>query len=101
MTVAVDMTVAISIFLKRDLKLAAIGQFHALAQAAFAAKTIQHARNPAGILAEFAGLALKTVNFLDDLDRNYHMIVREVKQGVGVVQQNVGVENVIFHFLIL
>ena len=84
-------------FLERDFQLAAVGQMHALAQAAFAAKAVEHPRNGAGVLAEFGGFALEAVNLLDDLDGDQDIVVGEVEERVGVVENNVGVENVIFH----
>ncbi len=50
---------AIAIFLNADFQLAAVGQSHALAQAAFAAKAVEHPRNGARVLAEFGDSRLK------------------------------------------
>jgi len=56
------------------------------------------AGNKAGILAEFGGFALKAVNLLDDLDRQENMVILEIEERIGVMEQDVGVENVIlFH----
>ena len=84
-------------FLNDDAELAAVGQLHALAQAALAAKAVEHPGNGAGVLAQFGGLALEAVDFLDDFDGNQDIVVLEVEQGVGVVEEDVGVEDVILH----
>ena len=98
--VAVAVGMAVAVFLERDFQLAAVGQFHALAQTAVAAKTVEHPRNRARVLAEFGGFALEAVNLLDDFDGDQDIIVREVEEGVGVVKDNIGVEDVIFHWVI-
>ncbi len=95
MAVAVGGTVAV--FLKGDLQLAAVGQFHAFAQAALAAEAVEHPRDRARVLAQLGGFALEAVNFLDDLDGNQDIVVLEVEERIGVVEENIGVENVIFH----
>ena len=82
-------------FLKDDAELAAVGQGDAFAQPARAAKTVEHPGDGAGILAQFGGLALEAVNFLDDLDGQQDVVVLEVEQGIGVVEQDIGVKNVI------
>ena len=64
---------------------------------AFAAKTVEHPRNLPRVLAKFGGFALETVNFLDDFDGNQNAVFVEAQKRIGIVQQDVGVENVIFH----
>ena len=73
-----------------------LGSFHAFAQAAVAAKAVEHPRHAARVLAQFGGLALEAVNFLDDFDGNQDVIVLEAQKRIGIVQEDVGVENVIF-----
>ena len=85
-----------AIFVKHDLELATVRQVHAFAQAAGAAKTVEHPRHAARVLTQVGGLALEPVNLLDDLDGNQDMIVHEAQKRVGVVQEDVCVENVIF-----
>ena len=87
----------VAVFLKDDFQLAAVGQFHAFAQAALAAKAVEHPRNRARVLAELGGFALEPVNFLDDFDGNQDVVFREAEQRIGVVEEDVGVEDVIFH----
>ncbi len=98
--VAVEGAVAVSrmaVFVKGDFEFAAVGQFHALAQAAGTAKTVEHPRHGARVLAQVGGLALEAVNFLDDFDGNQDVVVHEAQKRVGIVKEDVGVENVIFH----
>ncbi len=49
----------------------------------------------AGILAEFGGFALEAVDLLDDLDGQEDVVILELEQGIGVMEQNIGVKNVI------
>ena len=78
--------------LKHDSQFAAGGQFHAFAQAAGAAKAVEHARDGAGVLAKFGGFALETVDFLDDFDGKEDVVLLEIEQGVGVVEEDIGIE---------
>ena len=84
--------------LEDDAEVPAVGQDDAFAQPARAAEAVQHAGDGAGILAEFGGLPLKAVNFLDDLDRQEDIVVLELEQRIGVMEQDIGVKDVIlFH----
>jgi hypothetical protein len=67
------------------------------AQASRAAQAVQHARHAAGVLAQLAGVALEVVDLLHDLDGDEDVVVLEVEQRVRVVEQDVGVEDVVFH----
>ena len=78
--VAVRVAVAVAVFLERDFQLAAVGQFHAFAQAALAAKAVEHPRNRARVLAEFGGFALEAVNLLDDFDGDQDIVIREIEE---------------------
>ena len=62
-----------------------------------AAKTVEHPRNRAGVAAQLGGFALEPVNLLDHLDGDEDMIVREIKNGVGIVEEDIGIKNVVFH----
>ena len=88
---------AVAVFVERDLELAAVRQIHAGAQAALAAKAVEHPRNRARVAAQLGGFALEPVNLLDDLDGHEDIVFLEIDERVGVVEQDVGVENVIFH----
>ncbi len=83
--------------MERDFELAAVRQFHARAQAAFAAKAVEHPRHRARVAAQFGGLALEAVNLLNDLDGHEDIVFLKIDERIRVVEQNVGVENVIFH----
>jgi hypothetical protein len=54
-----------------DLQAAAGGQIDAIAELTLGAETVEHARNGAGVLAEFCGLALEAINFFENFDGNY------------------------------
>ena len=82
-------------FLKDDAELPAVGKRDAFAQPARAAKAVQHAGDRAGVLAEFGGLALEAVNFLNDLNGQEDVVILELEQGIGVMEQDIGVKNVI------
>ena len=73
--IAVGRAVGEAVLLNSDPQLAAVGQFHAVAQAALAAISIEHPRNGAGVLAQFGGFAFEPVNFLDDFDGNQDVVV--------------------------
>ena len=63
-----------------------------------AAEPVQHAGDGAGVLAEFGGLPLEAVDFLNDLNRQEDVVVLELEQRIGVMEQDIGVKNVVlFH----
>ena len=49
------------------------------------------------VLAEFRGFAFEAVNFLDDFYGDQDVVILEIEQRIGVVEQDVGVENVVLH----
>ena len=63
-----DLAVDVAVFLENDFQFAAVGQFHAFAQTAVAAKTVEHPRHHARVLAQLGRFAFEAVNFLDDFD---------------------------------
>ena len=76
----------------------AVGQRHALAQLAGPAQAVQHAGHGARILPQLGGFAFKAVDFLDDFDGQHDVIIIEIEQRVGVVEQDIGIKDVIlFH----
>ena len=81
--------------LKYDAEVPAVGQRNAFAQPARAAKAVQHAGDRPGVLAQFGGLALEAVNFLDDLNGQEDVVILELEQGIGVMEQDIGIKNVI------
>ena len=82
---------------KNDPQPSAVGERHTFAEMALAAQAVQHPRNRAGVLAQFARLALEAVDFLNHLNGDEHMVFLEVEDGVGVVEEDVGVEDVVLH----
>ena len=85
-------------FLEDDTELPAVGQADAFAQPARAAEAVQHAGDGARVLAQLGGFPLEPVNLLDDLDRQEDIVLLEVEQGIGVMEQDIGVKNVVlFH----
>ena len=90
--------VAVLVFVpENDAQPASVRQGDAFAQTAFGAQTVERARNGAGVRAALGGFAFEPVNFLDDLDGNQEVVLLKIEDRVRVVQENVGVENVIFH----
>src|ERR1035437_9461061 len=88
---------AVGVFVERDFELPAVWQLHARAQAAFAAKAVEHPRNRARIAAQLGGLALEAVNLLDDLDGHEDIVFLKIDERIRVVEQNIGIQNIIFH----
>jgi hypothetical protein len=84
--------------MKDDTEVPAVREGNAFAQPARTTETVQLAGDGAGILAEFSGLALKTVNLLDDLDRKEDIVLLELEQRIRVMEQDIGVKDVVlFH----
>ena len=78
--------------------MAAVGQGYSFAELACPTKSIQHSGYGARILAQFGRFAFKTINFLNDLNRQEDIIVLELKERIGVMEQNIGIKDVIlFH----
>ena len=86
---------SLAAFLVDDLQGAPGGQVHPPAQASGAAQPVQHAGDSPGILAQLARLPLEAVHLLNDLDRNQNMVVLEPEEGIGVVEEDVCIENVV------
>ena len=57
------------------------------------AKPVEVADDRPGVAAEVVGAGLELVEFLDDVERDDHLVVGEQEQRVGVVQQDVGVDD--------
>src|SRR5439155_27182784 len=84
--------------LENDAKTSAVGEGDAFAQTTGAAQAIERAGDIAVILAELGGFAFEAIYFLYDLDGQQDIVLLEGEQGIGIVQQNISVENVIlFH----
>jgi hypothetical protein len=83
-----------------DAQGAAIAEGDALGEGTLGAEGVEAAGDGTGVLAAFAGLALELVDLLDDLDGDQDLIVLEVQEGVGVVEEDVGVEDVVLDVLL-
>ena len=57
------------------------------------AQPVEVADDRARVAAEVVGAGLELVQLLDDVERDDHLVVREHEQRVGVVQQDVGVDD--------
>ena len=64
-------------------------------RAAPLAKLVEQARDRAGVAAPLRALALELIDLLDHVDRDDDVVVLEPEDGVGVVKQDVGVEDVV------
>ena len=67
------------------------------AQSTLGAQVIKTARNRPRVLPKLARLALEAIDFLDHFDRNQDAVVSKGKEGVGVVEENIGIKYVVFH----
>ena len=94
------MAVLVSV-VEHDPQPASIRQADAFTQTALGAQTVQRARYHAGVGAALGGFAFEPVHFLDDLNGNQDVVLLKIEDGVGVVKEDVGVENVIFHWACL
>jgi hypothetical protein len=81
--------------LKYDTEVPAIGERNAFAQAARATKAVQQSGDRPSVLAEFGGFALKAVDFFNDLNGQEDVVILELEQGIGVMEQDIGIKNVI------
>ena len=53
--------------------------------------------NRAGILAELGRFPFESIDFFDDLDRDQDIVLFKTEEAVGVVEEDVGINNVVFH----
>lgn len=67
------------------------------AQTALGAQTIECASDGAGVLAEFGGFAFEASDLFEHFDWDQNPVFLEAEEGVWIVEENVRVENVIFH----
>ena len=80
-----------------DAKPATVGQSNTFTQAAVLAKTVEHARDGPCILTELAGFAFEAIDLFNDFNGDEDEVLFEAEDGVGIVEEDVGVENVVFH----
>jgi hypothetical protein len=85
------------VLFENDLQPATGRQPHAFAQSPLTAKAIEHAGDSARVLSQLGGFPFEAVNLLDDFYRYKDVVFVEAKQRIGIVQQNIGIKNVIFH----
>jgi hypothetical protein len=77
---------------------AARGQGRPVREArAFCTQPVQHARHLPGVAPALRGLLLELIDLLDDEDRDDDLVVGEREDGARIVNQNVRVENEVFH----
>ena len=61
--------------------------------AALTAQSIQHARQLTGISTPLGRLFLELIHLFENEDGQNHLVVRKVKDGSRIVNQDVGIEN--------
>jgi hypothetical protein len=88
--------VLVGVAVHGDAQAAPVGQGHARVEFALLAEAIQGAGHVAGVAAEFALIFFEGVEFLDHFQGQDQMIVFKLLEGGGVVQEYVGVEDVVF-----
>ena len=89
---------AVVSLLKDDFEPSAGRQLDSLAQPAGAAQAVEHARNRSRILPQLGGFALEAIDFFNHLDRQQDIILLKAEQRIGIVQQHVGIKNIVlFH----
>ena len=81
--------------LEDDAKVSAVWQNDAFAQPARATKAVQQAGDRPRVLTKFGGLPLQTVDFLNDLNGQEDVVVLELEQRIGVMEQYVGIKDVV------
>src|SRR5205085_11673966 len=75
---------------------AAVLQRDALGErAVLLAKRVQRPRHLAGVAAQLGEIALELVDLLDDVDGDDDVVVFELEQRPRVVEEDVGVEDVV------
>ena len=72
------------------------GQGHPFTQASLSPQRVENPRHRARILAAIAGFPLGAVNLFDDLDGDEDVILLKTEERVGIVEQDVCVEDVVF-----
>ena len=80
-----------------DAQGAAVVQLDPFVEMALGAQGVQRARDGARVLAQFVGLAFEAVDLLDHFNGDEDAVAFESHDGIGVVQQDIGVKNVVFH----
>ena len=61
-------------------------------------KPVEHARHLTGVAPALRGLLLELIDLLDHEDRDDDLVVGEGEDGARIVNENVRVENEVFHW---
>ena len=72
---------------------AAVRELHAFGKLAIRAHLVDQAREQTGMAAVFAHFTLKAIDFLDHDDRDDDVVISEFKEGLGIKEEDVGVED--------
>ncbi len=72
---------------------AGLRKIDALGKFSLQAKRIEMTDDGSGVAAQIVGVGLELIQFLDDIEGDDDLVVGEHEQGVGIVQQNVRVQN--------
>jgi hypothetical protein len=73
------------------------GKIDPFAQPAGSPEAVQQSRDGARVVAAITRLPFESVDLFDDLDRNEDMIFLKAKQGMRIVEQDIGVQDVVFY----
>src|SRR4029079_10359333 len=76
---------------------AALRQRNAVRQTAARPHAVEHPRHLAGVAPALGRLLLEGVDLLEDEDRYDDFVVRELEDRAGIVDEDVRVENEVFH----
>ena len=77
-----------------------LGDVDALGEMAEAAEVVEVADDGAGIAAKIVGGGLEPVEFLDHIEGDHDLIISQEEDRVGVVQQDIGVDDKVLRFFV-
>ena len=86
------------ILVENNAERAAIFKFDPFVEMAFGAQGVEGTGDGAGVLAQLGGFPFEAVYFFEHLNGNEDGVALEGEQRVWIVQQDIGVKNVIFHW---
>jgi hypothetical protein len=78
---------------ERDGDAAARGQAHAIVEVALLAQGVEQAGDGAGVATALVQLLLEGVDLLDDRDRDVDVVLLELEERLGIVQQDIRIED--------
>ena len=70
-----------------------------ISKIALGAEIVKQPRDQSRITAFFSRIPLEAINLFDNLDRDDHVVVLESIQSLGIMQQDIGVQNKSFAHL--